>query len=204
MCPSRPTRPPASPSRPRGANAAPAADPRDRLGPGATEDARAPPRSPRLRPGDPRRRRGSSGARRRRPRRRPRGPGPDRPEPAPPAGRPRPDRPGSRRADGPEPRMSRGVSDTLGVPVGRGRPTIADPCGSGRRAGIRPIPAPEPTGRSAPAGHSPAYCNLHGHTPYSTLDGHAPVDEDVAAAARHGHTHLAVTDHGTLAGSPHV
>lgn len=47
------------------------------------------------------------------------------------------------------------------------------------------------------------YANLHSHTAYSVLDGHATVDEYVARVASLGHTHAAVTDHGTMSALPH-
>lgn len=46
------------------------------------------------------------------------------------------------------------------------------------------------------------YANLHAHTIYSVLDGHARVDDYVAHVKQLGHTHAAITDHGTLAGVP--
>lgn len=47
------------------------------------------------------------------------------------------------------------------------------------------------------------YVNLHGHSIYSSLDGHALIEDYVATAVQHQHTHLALTDHGTMAGIPH-
>lgn len=46
------------------------------------------------------------------------------------------------------------------------------------------------------------YVNLHAHTAYSVLDGHATVQQYVEHVARMGHTHAAVTDHGTMSGLP--
>ena len=45
------------------------------------------------------------------------------------------------------------------------------------------------------------FVHLHTHTDYSLLDGAARIDELVAAAAADGQTHLAITDHGWLAGT---
>ena len=46
------------------------------------------------------------------------------------------------------------------------------------------------------------YANLHAHTTYSTRDGYATVEEYVGRLAELGHTHGAVTDHGTMAALP--
>lgn len=46
------------------------------------------------------------------------------------------------------------------------------------------------------------YANLHSHSSFSTLDGHALIDDYVATVARYGHSAAALTDHGTMAGIP--
>ena len=46
------------------------------------------------------------------------------------------------------------------------------------------------------------YVNLHAHSNYSTLDGHALIPEYVKRAEELNHTHVALTDHGTLGGVP--
>lgn len=48
------------------------------------------------------------------------------------------------------------------------------------------------------------YCNLHTHSHFSTLDGAAKVEDLVKLAKEKGHTHLALTDHGSMAGSIHL
>ena len=47
-----------------------------------------------------------------------------------------------------------------------------------------------------------SYVNLHAHTIYSSLDGHALVRAYLEKAKTLGHTHAAITDHGTMAGVP--
>lgn len=46
------------------------------------------------------------------------------------------------------------------------------------------------------------YTNLHAHTIFSPLDGHATIKEYVSKVKQLGHTHAAITDHGTMAGVP--
>jgi DNA-directed DNA polymerase III PolC len=46
-----------------------------------------------------------------------------------------------------------------------------------------------------------AYVNLHVHTEFSLLDGHGLTTDLAKRAAALGHTHLAMTDHGTMAGA---
>lgn len=46
------------------------------------------------------------------------------------------------------------------------------------------------------------YANLHAHTIYSILDGHATINDYVRHVKSIGHTHAAITDHGTMAGVP--
>lgn len=46
------------------------------------------------------------------------------------------------------------------------------------------------------------YINLHVHSEFSMLDGHGLCRELAQTAAALGHTHLALTDHGSLAGAP--
>lgn len=46
------------------------------------------------------------------------------------------------------------------------------------------------------------YVNLHAHTIYSVLDGHATINDYVKQIKLVGHSHAAITDHGTMAGIP--
>src|SRR5437016_2676251 len=45
------------------------------------------------------------------------------------------------------------------------------------------------------------FTHLHCHSHYSLLDGLSKIDELVEAAAKGGHTALALTDHGALYGA---
>lgn len=46
------------------------------------------------------------------------------------------------------------------------------------------------------------YVSLHAHSIFSALDGHALIKDYVATIKAQGHTHAALTDHGTMAGIP--
>ena len=48
---------------------------------------------------------------------------------------------------------------------------------------------------------SNTYVELHAHTAFSFLDGTSQPDELARAAAEHGYTHVAVTDHDNLCGA---
>lgn len=46
------------------------------------------------------------------------------------------------------------------------------------------------------------YVSLHAHTIFSALDGHALIKDYISKVKSLGHTHAAITDHGTMAGVP--
>src|SRR2546429_4163119 len=57
-------------------------------------------------------------------------------------------------------------------------------------------------GAGSPSGaHDRMYVELHAHSAYSFLDGASTPEELVAAAAVHGHSALALTDHDGLWGA---
>ncbi len=46
----------------------------------------------------------------------------------------------------------------------------------------------------------PEFTHLHLHTPYSLLDGAAPIDKLMAEVKKDGGTAVAITDHGNMFG----
>lgn len=51
-------------------------------------------------------------------------------------------------------------------------------------------------------GEAEQFCHLHVHSEYSSLDGACKIKDLVALAAERGHTHVGLSDHGTMSGLP--